>query len=281
MSALQQARYKSDYIAAFENTIATLPPTVRNDTQDQGGSLIFLVSGSGGREAVTRGPRGIIPPSDNSQVQVTLNFKEAHDKRIMTQFNIFRAHGDQLKMMREESLAVIRRQQDKEIITALATGTVDLGTVAQMDLNTVLRISTRLQNADVGVNTPGNLFGLVTPAAFNYMLGNIVQFSNADYTATRAVDKGIPTMRDRRFWMGIEWMVHTDLPGNGTTAATCFVYHRDAVGYATSTRGIDAYLGYNEEDDYTIRRASLFHAAVKLQNAGIIKFTHNDEGLST
>lgn len=281
MSTLQQARYVTDYIKAYETEKAVLPQTVRRDVQDRGGTMIFLVSGSGGRTAVTRGPRGLIPPGDNVQTQITLTFEEAHDKIILTNFNIFTSHGDQLKMMREQSLAVIHREQDAKVIEALNTGTVSLGAIPSMDMLTALKISTRLANAHVGVNQPGDLFGLVTPAVFNYMLGNIPQFSNADYTATKKVDEGIIAMGDRRFWLGIEWMVHPDLPGVGGTTSTNFVYHRNAVGYATSTEGIKPYLGYNEEEDYTVRRASIYHGSVKLQDAGIIKFTHDDTGLSS
>ena len=283
MSALQQAVYRRDYIKAFELTEAFMPQTVRRDSQDRGGSMIFLVSGSGGRTAVTRGPRGLIPPSDNVQTQITLSFEEAHDKVIMTNFNIFTAQGDQIAMMREQSLGVIHREQDLKVIEALNTGTVvlDSGAAINMEMTAALRMSTMLANAKVGSQTgPGNLFGAVTPAVFNSMLGNIEQFSNADYTANKKVDQGIAPTGERRFWMGIDWFVHPDLPGAGTATSTNFIYHRDAVGYAMSTRGIDPYLGYNEEEDYTVRRTSIFHGSVKLQNAGIIKFIHDDSGLS-
>lgn len=280
MSALDQVQYRRDYIKAYELYEAILPQTVRRDTQDMGGSMVFLVSGSGGRAAVTRGPRGLIPPSDNVQSQVTLTFKEAHDKVIMTNFNIFKAQGDQVAMMRDQSLAVIHREQDLEILDALATGTVTLGAIAQMDLNTVLRISTMLANAKVGPWGIGNVFGVVTPAVFNYMMGNITQFTNNDYTSIKKIDNGIGAPGMRQLFNGIEWIVDPDLPGAGTSSSTNYVYHRDAIGYAVSTRGIDPYLGYNEEEDYTVRRTSIFHGGVKLQNPGIIKFTHNDLGLS-
>lgn len=279
MAVTNVTRFKEDYVEAYELRKAVLVPTVRTDTQDNGGSLVFLVAGSGGRSAVTRGPNGDIPPADDSQTQVTLNFAEAHDYKRYTAFDIFKAQGDQLKLMRDNSLAVIHRKQDSVIITAAESGTVTLGAVGTMNMTVAQRISTILRNAHVGSTDAGNITAVISPAAFNFML-NITAFSNADYTRTKKVDDGIPLLTDMRYWMGIQWISHDGLNGVGTTAATCFAYHKDAIGYATSTRGIDVDADRMREQDYSWTRASIFHAAVKLQNAGIVKFTHDDSGLS-
>jgi hypothetical protein len=278
MSVQAQTIYAAQYIKAYERTQSVLVPTVRGDTQDRGGSLVFLVAGSGNRSAVTRGPNGLIPPADDSQTQVTLTFKEAHDLRELTNFDIFRAQGDQIALLREESLAVIHRQQDAEIIAAAATGTVTLGAVGVMNLNVAQRISTILRNAFVGETDSGNITGLISPAAFNEMM-DITSFASSDYTRTKKVDDGIPLLTEQRYWMGIQWIAHSGLTGVGTTA-TCIVYHKNALGYATSTRGVNAMIGYDEKQDTSWARATLFHAAVKLQNAGIVKFTHDDSTLS-
>jgi hypothetical protein len=278
MAVTNVTRYKEDYVEAYELRKAVLVPTVRNDTQDNGGSLVFLVAGSGSRSAVTRGPNGDIPPADDSQTQVTLNFAEAHDYKRYTAFDIFKAQGNQLKLMRDNSLSVIHRKQDSVIITAAETGTVTLGAVGTMNMLVAQRISTILRNAHVGSTDAGNITAVISPAAFNYMM-NITGFSNSDYTATKKVDDGIPLLTDMRYWMGIQWIAHDGLNGVGTTS-TNFAYHKDAIGYAVSTRGLDVQAGRNEEQDYSYTRASIFHAAVKLQNAGIVKWTHDDSGLS-
>lgn len=278
MSIQAQTIYAAQYIAAFERTQAVLVPTVRTDTQDRGGSLVFLVAGSGNRSAVTRGPNGLIPPADDSQTQVTLTFTEAQDLRELTNFDIFKAQGDQIALLREESMAVIHRAQDAAIIAAAATGTVTLGAVGTMSQSVAQRISTILRNAFVGETDSGNITCLVSPAAFNYMM-DITSFARSDYTRTKKTDDGIPLLTEQRYWMGIQWIAHSGLSGVGTTA-TCLAYHRNALGYATSTRGIDAMIGYDQKQDTSWARATLFHGAVKLQNSGIVKFTHDDSGLS-
>jgi len=44
--------------------------------------------------------------------------------------------------------------------------------------------------------------------------------------------------------------------------------------------GIDAMIGYDQKQHTSWARASIFHGAVKLQNSGIVKFVHDDSGLS-
>lgn len=283
MSVQQQVRYKEETIRAYERTKAIIPQTLRSDTQDRGGQLVFLVAGSGGRSAVTRGANGDIPNADDSQTQVTLTFAEAHDKQVRTGFDIFRAQGNQKELMRRNNLAVIRRKQDAVCIAALEGGTVDLGAIGTMNMTIAQKISTILGNAEVGTEEEGNTFCLLSRAAWNYQL-DITSFSNADYirfSGDPPVVEGAPVLGRFKHWMGINWAVHTGLTGHGTSACTCLAYHRDAAGYATSTMGLDADIGYDSENQRSWTRASIFHAAVKLQNAGIVKFTHDDSGLSS
>ncbi len=278
MSVAAQTRYKEEYIAAFERRQAVLVQAVRGDTQDRGGSLVFLVAGSGGRAAVTRGSNGQIPPADDSQTQVTLTFAEAHDLKEYTNFDIFRAQGDQIRLMRENSMAVIHRKQDAVIITAIEAASVTLGAVGTMSKTVANRLATILRNANVGEVDSGNIYCALSPAAYAE-LTDITSFANADYTAKKKVDDGLPSLGTWVNWMDINWTVHTGLTGVGTTA-TCLAWHKDAAGYAMSTMGIDAMIGYDQKNHTSWARASVFHGAKLLQNAGVVKFTHDDSGLS-
>ncbi len=283
MSVAQQVRYKEETIRQYERRTAIIPPTFNQDTQDRGGQLVFLVAGSGGRSAVTRGANGEIPPADDSQTQVTLTFAEAHDLQERTGFDIFRAQGNQMQIMRDANLAVIRRKQDAVCIAALETGTVTLGSVGIMGMVVAQRISTVLRNGNVGAEDDGNLFALVSVAAWNY-LNDITSFASADYVrfgARPPVEEGVPSFGTFKHWMGINWAAHTGLTGHGGSACTCLAYHKDAVGYATSTAGLDAEVGYDRKQQTSWTRASIFHAGVKLQNAGIVKFVHDDSGISS
>lgn len=283
MSVVAQTIYRQEFLAAFERTKAVLLQTVRTDAQDRGGSLVFAIAGTGGATTVTRGANGRIPSMDDSQTQVTLNFVEDHAKRVLTNFDIFRAQGDNLSQMRRETMTVIHRKQDARIIAALEGGTVDLGAIGTMNKSVVNEIAARLGNADVGIEDTGNLFAAITPSAWMY-LTEVTSFASADYirfAGEPPVVEGLPQLGRFKHWMGINWCQHGGLTGKATSTATCLAWHRDAVGYAMSTRGVDAAVGYDDEDDFSYARASVFHAAVKLQNAGIVKFTHDDSALSS
>jgi hypothetical protein len=279
MSVAAQTIYRDKYIEAFERRVSVLRQAVTTDTEDRGGSVVFLVAGSGNRAAVTRGSNGLIPPSDDSQTQVTLTFVEDIDLNEKTAFDIFRAQSDQLALMRQNSIGVINRKIDSRIITAIATGTVDLGSVGTMSKTVANKIVTVLRNANVGEVDSGNIYVLLSPAAYTYMT-DITSFANADYTAKQKVDQGIPELGQWVNWMGVNWAAHTGLTGVGTSS-TCLAWHKAAVGHAISSRGVDVMIDRDLKQDTSWARASVFQAAVKLQNAGIVKFTHDDTGLSS
>ena len=282
MSVVAQTRYREDFVYAFERTKSVLLPTVRTDSEDRGGSLVFNIAGSGGRSAVTRGANGDIPPSDDSQTQVTVTFVEDHDLNEKTGFDIFRAQGNQLTLMRRNSLGVIHRKQDARIITALEGGTVDLGAIGTLGKTTANKIGAKLGNADAGTDDIGNIFCAVTPAAWMY-LTDVTSFASADYVkfgGESPVEEGLPQLGRFKHWMGINWCQHGGLTGKGTSAATCLAWHKNAIGYAMSTMGVDAEIGYDRKNQKSWARASIFHGAVKLQNAGIVKFTHDDSAIS-
>lgn len=277
MAGISVARYIDEYIKDFARRKATLVDAVRTDSQDKGGSMVFLVAGSGGRDAVSRGANGLIPTADDSQSQVTLTFNEDHDHVVKTAFNIFASQGDQLAIMRNESIGVIHRRQDKRIITAIESGTVTLGTIAT-DKNMANKVAVTLANADVGTEDDDDIFSAVTPATWAE-LTDITSFASADYVhfgPESPVEMGMTTPGRWKKWMGINWTAHNGLTGKGTSTATNLAWSKNAVGYAMSTRGVQALMGYDEEQDYTWRRATVFHGAVKLQNSGIVKWVHDD-----
>jgi hypothetical protein len=282
MSIAAQILYKDQYIAAFERRESILRPTVTTDTESRGSQVYFLIAGSNNRAAVTRGSNGLIPPSDDSQVQVPITFAEAHDLNEKTNFDIFKAQGNQLQLMRENGIGVINRAIDAAIITALTTGTVSLGAVGAMSKTIANRIATILRNATVGEVDMGNLYCLVTPAAFSY-LTDITSFANTLYsTATGGkVDEGIPQLGRWKFWMGMNWGEHSGLAGIGTSTATCLAWHKASTGHAIASGTIDAAIGRDEKQDTSWARHSVYQGASKLQNSGIVKFTHDDSGLSS
>jgi hypothetical protein len=280
MSAAQQSVYRERAVQAFERTTSVLRPCVTSDTITRGGTVYFLVTGSGGATAVTRGADGLIPPGDDSQLQVQVIFREDHYLIYRNGFNIFTAQGAQLDIMRDAGNAVVNRKMDQIIIQAIEAGTVTLG-AHRDDQDVANKVIVKLRNAFVGEQEQdGEIYVLLSPAAFAY-LNDITSFANVDYSTTGGqMQDGIPQIGRWKFWMGANWGEHTGLTGVGTSACTCLAWHKNAVGHCISPAGLDAYIGREEAQDRSVVRHTVYHGAKLLQNSGIVKFTHDDSALS-
>lgn len=267
-----QTQYRDEFINGFELRQSKVRDTVTTEAMVKGNQAIFLIAKSG-REAVTRGSNGLIPASADDLTQVTATLKEKHDLSEKTGFNVFAGQSDQRRIMQEQSMGVINRDIDVEIITALATGTVTTGSAATFSKTLVNKALTKLFNGEV--ENDGQIFGLITPAAWALMT-DIPAASSADYTKNRPMDAG-PVIFN---WLNVNWRMHTRLPGIGTNSATCLLYHKSAIGHAVNKSDIDAKAGYDEKQDTSWARTSLYHGAKLLQNGGVVKIIHDDSTLS-
>lgn len=268
--------YRNEFVAGFEARQSSARNTVTTEAMVSGKEAVFLIVNTN-REAVTRGPNGLIPAAVDDQSQVTVALKEKHDLVQRTRFNIFTDQGDQRRIMQMGGMAVMNRDIDAEIFAALLSGTVSF-TSAAMTKAAVNEAVVRLGNAKVPRR---ELFGALTPAAWAD-LSDITSFASSDFVNDRPVVEGMPEPTRMVDWMGVKWYVpETDLPGQGTSTASCFVYARSAIGHAVDRANIGVYGGYDEEQDYYWARHSLNHGAKLLLNAGVVEIVHDDTTLSS
>lgn len=272
-----QVLYRDEWINGFERNQALLRNTVTTQTMTMATGArqaVFLVATSS-REAVTRGNNGLIPASVDDMTQTTVTLAEAHDLPQKTNFNIFAGQSDQRAMMQVTSRGVINRHIDDLIITALATGTVTPSATATiMSKGLVTKATTILWNGNV--KNDGQVYGLLTPAAWGH-LSDIPSFASADFVSAMPLEAGAPTNNagvEMKKWLGVNWIMHTGLPGRGTADASCFIYHKSSTGHAYND--IQALAGYHEEQDYSWARTTVYDGALKIQNAGIVKIHHDD-----
>jgi hypothetical protein len=274
-----QIQYRSEYIAGFEQHQALLRNTVTTETVIKGNQATFLVVDSGSASAVTRGVNGLIPARNDNNTQYTATLVEWHDLVEKTGFNIFESQGDQRAAMQMTSRGVLNRRIDSDIITELATGTQDTGAAQTMSLALALRAKTILGNAEVPFD--GNIFAAITPAAEAYLL-QTAEFANADYVPIKPLASGETSYSDgpkMYSWMGVNWIVHPNLTGVGTSAEKCFMYHRNAIGHAINTGDMQALIGYEEKQDLSWARASAFLGSKLLQNTGVVVINHDGSAL--
>lgn len=268
--------YRNEFVAGFEARQSTLRDTVTTESIVNGSQATFLIVNTG-REATTRGPNGLIPAGVDNQSQVTVTLAELHDLVQRTKFNVFTDQGDQRRIMQLGGMAVINRAIDNDIITAMTAASVTWGGAAVITKALVNKAVTKLGNAKV---PNSDRFAAITPAAWSY-LSDITSFGSRDYVDSRPLVDGMPKPGKMVNWMGINWFVpEVDLPGQGTSNATMFMWQKSAVGHAVDKNSINVGGGYNDEQDYYWARHTIFHGAKLLLNAGVVKMPHDDSALS-
>lgn len=268
-----QIQFRQELIAGFEQNQTLLRNTVTTEAVIKGNQATFDVIDSGSATAVTRGLNGLIPGRADNNTQNTATLKEWHDKAIKTRFNIFASQGDQRRAMQDTTMAVINRQIDTDILTALSGATQDTGAAQKGSLRLVMWAQTILANNAVPLGQ--NVTWVITPAFYAYLL-EVKQFTNVEYVNRKPLEQAVVIDQPISFyWLGMNWIVHPNLSGKGTNAEKCYVYHRSAIGHAIDTAGIQSVVDYNGEHDYSFARCTAYMGSVLMQNSGIVVVNHD------
>jgi len=271
-----QTQYRDEFIAAYEARATLLRETVTTEAVIKGNQAVFLVVGSGGETAKTRGANGLIPARSDDGTQNTVTLGEWHDLVRKTGFNIFASQGNQRQIMQMTSMGVMNRKVDDQIITVLNTGTVAVGAASATPTVSLFQ-NGRVKISNASVPWDSNITFLTQPSFLAFM-EQAPEFSNAEFVDVKplAGSDQNPSWRDKPMayrWRNCLIIEHPNLPGKATASEKSFLYHKSAIGHAANTGGISTAVGYNDEQDYTYARTSCFMGALLLQNAGVVVFT--------
>lgn len=269
-------QYRREFVASFEQRMSALKIATTKESVINGNQATFLVSGSGGDTAVTRGVNGQIPYGNPTNTQVTATLVEKHAPYELTSFNIFASQGDQKRVMQMASMNVINRDIDLTILAELANATLDFGT-GPATLNTVTGAMAVLGNNDVPVDEADNMFAIISPAFRAYLM-QTTEFTDSNYVEVKPYAQ--PARKYVR-WMGVNWIISSRITGLGTSSEICYMFHRNAIGYAVRVGEESVSIGYDDKQDTSWSRATTYHAAKILQNSGIVKITHDGSGFVT
>jgi len=271
-----QIQYRQEFIQAFEQHQSLLRETVTTEAVIKGNQAVFLVAGSGGAAAVTRGLNGRIPSRADSNTQNTCTLLEWHDLVRKTGFNVFASQGNQRAIMQMTTMAVLNRQIDTLIINALNTGTVTIGAASTIPTVSLFQ-NGRVKLSNASVPWDSNVTLLCQPSFLAY-LEQAPEFANAQYVDLRPYAGDTPSWKDKPMayrWRNCLICEHPNLPGKGTSSEKSFMYHKIAIGMAIDSGGLQSPVGYDDEQDYSWARASAFMGALVLQNTGIVVATHD------
>lgn len=264
-----QIQYRQEYVAGFEQTETLLRKTVTTEAVIKGNQAVFLVADSGGASPVTRGVNGLIPARPDNLSQKTATLVENHDLTRKTGFNVFISQGDQRAIMQMTTQGVINRGIDLQILTELANTTNATGLAASTaSLQLVAWAKTILGNNQVPLD--GNISSIISPAFHGYLM-QTKEFANAQYVNDKPFENQPIMFR----WYGVNFIVHNNLVGVGTASESCYMYHRSAIGHAVDKKDIQALVGYEEEQDYSWARTTIFMGAKLLQAKGAVLMRHD------
>lgn len=269
-----QEKFRNETIMGFEKGQSLARRTVTTEAMIEGQKATFLVADSGGATAVTRGVNGDIPTRPDNLNQFTATLQEWHDVPERTNFNIFASQGEGRRIMQQTCMKVINRKIDDDIHGELSNATVTWGSAATATLSLVTTAKTKLGNAFALDEEP---FALITPAFHGELMG-LNEFTSADFINLKPFEN---VSKSKAFnWYGVNWIVDAGLPGVSTSSADCFMYARAAIGHATNLEQMSTFVGYDEKNDKSWARCSVYMGSKLLQNSGIVKMPHDDSNLS-
>jgi hypothetical protein len=273
-----QIQYRQEFIAAFEQRASLLRELVTTEAVIKGNQAVFLVAGSGGASAVSRGVNGRIPARNDNQTQNSCTLAEWHDLVRKTGFNVFASQGNQRSMMQMTTMNVINRKIDELIIAQLNTGTVGIGAAGTIPTVSLFQ-NGRVKLSNAAVPWDSNITLLCQPSYLAY-LEQAPEFAKAEYVDVKPYGQGStnPSWKDKPMayrWRNCLIVEHPNLPGKGTSSEKSFMFHKSAVGQAMDTAGLQTPVGYDQEQDYSWARASAYMGATLLQNTGVVITTHD------
>lgn len=270
---ITREQYHDEWVVAFQRGETALRQATTREMVIQGNQAVFPIQGASAG-ATSRGVNGLIPSDNPTDTQVTIPLEERHRKETQTGFNIFTAHGNLREAMQNRGVQAIAREVDDKIITdglASATTQYNGGTAVTLTYNRVQDImSDLLEN---NVFALDSICFVWTPKAWARLL-TFAEWTSSDYADDKFLLGG--STQQPRMWNGAMHMVHTGLPNVGAATAKCYAFAKSSIGYCMNTEGIDTAIGYDEEDDYSYARHTVFHGAKVLQQAGIIEVVHDD-----
>lgn len=273
-----QTQYRQEFVATFEQHQSLLRECTTTEAVIKGNTAVFLVAGSGGAVAVTRGVNGLIPARSDDNTQNSCVLGEWHDLVRKTSFNIFASQGNQRAIMQMSTVGVINRKIDSQILTELNTGTVTVGAASAVPTVSLYQ-NARVKLTNASVPWDGNIT-FVSGASFLAFLEEAPEFANAQYVDMKPYSGSDqnPSWRDKPMayrWRNTLLIEHPAIPGKATTSEKAFLFHKSAIGHAANTAGLQSPVGYNDEQDYSWARASMDMGVKLLQNTGVVVFTYD------
>jgi len=259
-------QFESEVHLKYQQEGSLLRNMVRTKNNVKGKSTTFQIIGKG--SASTKNRHGTVTPMNLVHTNIEVTLSDFYAGEWVDKLDELKTNIDERGAVAKTEGYALGRKTDDLIIAALATATTTVNATAALNLSKVLEAFAKFNELEVPDD--GERYAVVTPKAWNELL-QIDQFAKSDYVEDKPFMKG----KNCKKWLGINWCMHSGLPTtttgegqNAVTTATCFLFHKSAIGFAS---GADVTVDITWHGDH----AAHFINSMMSQGAGLI----DDDGV--
>lgn len=220
-------QFQADVHLAYQQTGSKLKNMVRSQGNIKGSSTVFQKIGKGVASGKAR--HGLVPVMSIDHTPVECELQDYYAGDWVDALDEQKIEHNERQVVVNAGAYALGRKTDDLIILALNTASDknDVGTYEKvLTKETLLNAFAKINSNNVPDD--GQRYAVIGPLQWNTLL-NISEFSSSDYAG-----ENMPFLKgtESRKWLGINWVMHTGLPLNGTSR-DCFIFHKTAIGHAS------------------------------------------------
>jgi len=277
--------FQKDVHHLFQRMGGMLRGTVRKKDNIIGESTTFQKSGKG--TATTKARHGIITPMNADHTAILCTLVDFYAGDFVDKLDEAKLNIDERMVIARAGAWALGRKVDNQIITIFDTTSESAVSWTLSSEGTVrAALYGMLEALDANdVPNDGNRYVALTPRAWA-QASTVEEFTSGDWVGADnlPLKPGTPGHMRFRNWNGALWLMHTDLPGVGTSTANVFAWHRDAVGYATAKSAgniaandfVSADIWWNGERAAHFVNHAMSGGACLIDTTGVIQGDLND-----
>lgn len=277
--------YISDVNHVFQRKGGMLRSTVRTKDNVVGSTAVFQKIGKG--TATTKARHGVITPMNQTHTAPSATMEDFYAGDWVDRLDEAKINIDERMAIAEGGAWALGRKVDNQILTALDTTTqtqktLTLTSEANVKATVIDWIVALFEN---DVPNDGQVYGVISANLDQILASAVDEYASADFVDVRPFEDGPPIRRFRN-WNGVLWTAHQGITNAGAASAKGFIYHKNAIGYATGAVNMNSAVNQGQVVSADITwhgdRAAHFvnhwmsGGAVLIDDTGVIEATWDD-----
>ena len=282
------AQYESEVHHLFQRYGGVLRSTVRTKPNVVGSTTTFQKIAAGA--ASTKARHGIITPMNVVHTTAVATLADFYAGDWVDRLDEAKINHDERQALAQSGAWALGRKVDDQLLTAMdgtSQTTVTFTLTSKGTVENALLDWAQTLNEN-NVPNDGNRFAVLTPFAWTCAM-KLDSFANSQLIGSDGLPwkEGAPMLNRWKDWNGVKWTVHNGITGVGTATAFMFMWHRNAIGYATGAHPMNA----GEQSNAVMAditwhgdRAAHFinhwmsGGAVLIDDTGVVQCTVDDTG---